>query len=91
MKDGHIATIADNLDGRPGEQAIDTSGLWLLPGMIDDQVHFRDAGMPHKADTGHETRVGGVTSFMEMPNTRLRHSIAPRWKRNTRTPGTTRR
>ena len=73
VKDGRIETIAGDLDGRSGEQVIDASGLWLLPGMIDDQVHFREPGMPYKADTLHESRAcvaGGITSFMDMPNTR---------------------
>ena len=70
---GRIETIGGTLDSRPGEQVIDASGLWLLPGMIDDQVHFREPGLTHKADTWHESRAcaaGGITSFMEMPNTR---------------------
>ncbi|MFC5526473.1 dihydroorotase [Rhodanobacter ginsengisoli] len=73
VKDGRIEAIAGDLDGRSGEQVIDASGLWLLPGMIDDQVHFREPGMPYKADTLHESRAcvaGGITSFMDMPNTR---------------------
>ena len=52
---------------------IDAGGLWLLPDMIDDQVHFREPGLAHKADTVHESRAcaaGGITSFREMPNTR---------------------
>jgi dihydroorotase len=51
---------------------IDASGLWLLPGVIDDQVHFREPGLTHKGDIASESRAaiaGGVTSFMEMPNT----------------------
>lgn len=73
VKDGRIEAIAGDLDARPGEQMIDAAGLWLLPGMIDDQVHFREPGLTHKADTWHESRAcaaGGITSFMEMPNTR---------------------
>lgn len=53
-------------------QLIDGSGKWLIPGVIDDQVHFRDPGLTHKADLYTESRAavaGGVTSFMEMPNT----------------------
>jgi dihydroorotase len=53
-------------------EVIDASGLWLLPGVIDDQVHFREPGLTHKADIHSESRAaaaGGVTSFMEMPNT----------------------
>lgn len=54
------------------DEVIDASGLWLLPGVIDDQVHFREPGLTHKADISTESRAaaaGGVTSFMEMPNT----------------------
>jgi len=51
----------------------DASGAYLLPGVIDDQVHFRDPGLTHKADMASESRAavaGGVTSFMDMPNTK---------------------
>jgi len=73
VKGGRIETIAGDLDARPGEQVIDAAGLWLLPGMIDDQVHFREPGLTHKADIAHESTAcaaGGITSYMEMPNTR---------------------
>ncbi len=53
-------------------QIIDAEGLLLLPGAIDDQVHFRDPGLTHKGDIASESRAaiaGGVTSFMDMPNT----------------------
>ena len=56
-------TDAERIDGR---------GKWLIPGVIDDQVHFRDPGLTHKGDLFTESRAavaGGVTSFMEMPNT----------------------
>lgn len=52
---------------------INAQGLWLLPGVIDDQVHFREPGLTHKADIYTESRAavaGGVTSFMDMPNTK---------------------
>ena len=51
---------------------IDASGKFLLPGIIDDQVHFREPGLTHKGDIQTESRAaiaGGITSFMEMPNT----------------------
>lgn len=54
------------------DQVIDAKGLYLLPGMIDDQVHFREPGLTHKAEIFTESRAavaGGITSFMEMPNT----------------------
>ena len=53
-------------------KTIDAQGLYLLPGIIDDQVHFRQPGATHKADIHSESRAavaGGVTSYMEMPNT----------------------
>ena len=54
------------------DETIDASGLHLLPGVIDDQVHFREPGLTHKEDFHHATRAcakGGVTTFLEMPNT----------------------
>lgn len=54
------------------DEVIDAKGMYLLPGMIDDQVHFREPGLTHKADLFSESRAavaGGITSFMEMPNT----------------------
>lgn len=51
---------------------VDAKGKWLVPGVIDDQVHFRDPGLTHKGDIQSESRsaiAGGVTSYMEMPNT----------------------
>src|SRR5688572_19765437 len=54
------------------KKKIDATGQYLLPGIIDDQVHFREPGLTHKATIYTESRAavaGGVTSFMEMPNT----------------------
>jgi dihydroorotase len=54
-------------------EVVDARGLYLMPGVIDDQVHFRDPGFTHKGDLHTESRAavaGGVTSFMEMPNTK---------------------
>ena len=54
------------------DREIDATGLDLFPGVIDDHVHFREPGMTYKADIGSESRAaaaGGVTSYMEMPNT----------------------
>ena len=51
---------------------IDASGKYLIPGLIDDQVHFREPGLTHKATIGSESRAavaGGITTFIEMPNT----------------------
>ena len=57
-------------------QVIDATGKWLIPGVIDDQVHFRDPGLTHKGDIGTESRAavaGGVTTFMDMPNEATDH------------------
>ena len=54
------------------DRIIDASGKWILPGVIDDQVHFREPGLTHKAEITTESVAavaGGITSFMEMPNT----------------------
>ena len=54
------------------DHIIDASGKWILPGVIDDQVHFREPGLTHKAEIATESVAavaGGITSFMEMPNT----------------------
>ncbi len=69
------------------DQRIDATGKWLLPGAIDDQVHFRDPGLTHKGDIGTESRAavaGGVTSFMDMPNTKPQTTTieALEWKFN---------
>ena len=51
---------------------VEARGFWLMPGCIDDQVHFREPGLTHKAEIATESAAaaaGGVTSFMEMPNT----------------------
>lgn len=66
-----VPAVAD-IEGADDAERIDARGKWLLPGVIDDQVHFRDPGLTHKADLYTESRAavaGGVTSFMEMPNT----------------------
>jgi len=70
---GRIETIGGDLGSRTSDVVIDAQGKALLPGLIDDQVHFREPGLTHKGDIGSESRAavaGGITSFMEMPNTR---------------------
>jgi dihydroorotase len=66
-----IARIDSGLSLPAGAELIDASGKFLLPGMIDDQVHFREPGMTHKGDLQTESAAaaaGGITSFMDMPN-----------------------
>ena len=66
-----IARIDADLSLPAGAKHIDAAGKFLLPGMIDDQVHFREPGMTHKGDLASESAAavaGGITSFMDMPN-----------------------
>jgi dihydroorotase len=73
IRDGRIHRIGPSLTARASDRVLDARGRWLLPGMIDDQVHFREPGLTHKADIASESRAclaGGITSYMEMPNTR---------------------
>lgn len=68
---GIIEMISSEIN-HPADHVIHAEGLHLFPGLIDDQVHFREPGLTHKADIWHESRAavaGGTTSFMEMPNT----------------------
>ena len=70
--DGRIAEIGGDLAAGTRGTIVDAAGRWLLPGMIDDQVHFREPGMEYKADMATESGAavaGGLTSFMDMPNT----------------------
>jgi len=73
IRDGRIDQIGSALQARPGEREFDAAGRLLLPGMIDDQVHFREPGLEYKGDFYTESRAavaGGVTSFFEMPNSK---------------------
>lgn len=72
IKGQYIETIGKDLSSRRADTVIDARGKHLMPGIIDDQVHFREPGLTHKATIYSEARAGvagGVTSFMEMPNT----------------------
>ena len=72
IENGRIARIAAEIRPQGDDTVIDAAGRLLLPGMIDDQVHFREPGMPHKGDMATESAAavaGGLTTFMDMPNT----------------------
>ncbi|MCB0488896.1 MAG: dihydroorotase [Cyclobacteriaceae bacterium] len=72
IKGQHIQKIGSDLQSESANEVVDASGKYLFPGAIDDQVHFREPGLTHKATIYTEARAavaGGVTSFMEMPNT----------------------
>ncbi len=71
IRNGRIEAIAAQLTTPAGATEIDAAGSYLLPGMIDDQVHFREPGFEHKGTIATESRAaiaGGITSYMEMPN-----------------------
>ncbi len=72
IKDGIIDRIDDNITNPGNCREINAEGLYLIPGVIDDQVHFREPGLTHKATIAteaHAAVAGGTTTFMEMPNT----------------------
>ena len=72
VKNGRIEKLGSSIDVAGHTNVIDGEGKFLFPGVIDDQVHFREPGLTHKATIATESRAavaGGVTSFMEMPNT----------------------
>ncbi len=72
IENGRIAQIDSNIN-RTADKEINAEGKFILPGVIDDQVHFREPGLTHKGDLYTEPKAavaGGTTSFMEMPNTK---------------------
>lgn len=72
VKDGRIAKIGANLSDLQADIHIDAKGKHLFPGIIDDQVHFREPGLTHKGEIYTEAKsgvAGGTTTYMEMPNT----------------------
>jgi dihydroorotase len=72
LQDGRIAMI-DAPASTSADEVVDAAGLHLIPGVIDDQVHFRDPGLTHKEDLATGSRAcakGGITTFLEMPNTK---------------------
>jgi dihydroorotase len=70
IKGNRIEKIASSIDIE-SKQTIDLNGKYVIPGLIDDQVHFREPGLTHKGEIATESRAGlagGVTSYFEMPN-----------------------
>ncbi len=81
-----ISCICPAGEAKAGSDAviIDATGLWLLPGVIDDHVHFREPGLTHKGDIASESAAaaaGGVTSYMEMPNTSPQTVTIDEWQK----------
>jgi dihydroorotase len=73
IRNGKIEKIASQIDTPANVKELNAEGKWILPGIIDDQVHFREPGLTHKAELFTESRAavaGGTTSYMEMPNTK---------------------
>lgn len=71
IRDGRIEAIGSGITAAAGARVIDAAGRYVLPGMIDDQVHFREPGLTHKGEIATESSAalaGGITSYMEMPN-----------------------
>ncbi|HEU4616590.1 MAG TPA: dihydroorotase [Gammaproteobacteria bacterium] len=77
VAEGDVLVAGDRIEriggalSAPGAEVVDLAGRYVLPGVIDDQVHFREPGFPHKATIASESRAaicGGVTSFLDMPN-----------------------
>ncbi|MBT8100592.1 MAG: dihydroorotase [Gammaproteobacteria bacterium] len=75
-----IEKIASGISAANGTQVIDAAGAYLMPGMIDDQVHFREPGLTNKGDLATESAAaaaGGITSFMDMPNVNPQTTTRP--------------
>jgi dihydroorotase len=82
-----IAKIAGSITADAAMRVIDADGRFLMPGMIDDQVHFREPGLTHKGDLASESAAavaGGITSFLDMPNvnpqTVTREALAAKYR-----------
>lgn len=72
IEDRFIKEIGESISAKPDFKIVDAEGNYLIPGAIDDQVHFREPGLTHKGTIESESRAavaGGVTSFIEQPNT----------------------
>ena len=72
IKNGRIDKIDNSISAKVNVNTIDAAGAYLIPGVIDSQVHFREPGMTQKADISSESKAaiaGGVTSYIEQPNT----------------------
>ncbi|WP_407484045.1 dihydroorotase [Elizabethkingia meningoseptica] len=72
IENDSISRISENIPENEADRVIDAFGKYVLPGVIDDQVHFREPGLTHKGDIASESRAavaGGITSFIDQPNT----------------------
>jgi dihydroorotase len=90
IRNGRIERVGGSIAAPAGSVIHDARGKWLLPGMIDDQVHFREPGLTHKGDLASESSAavaGGITSVFDMPNTipntTTRQELAAKYERAT--------
>jgi len=82
-----IEQIASKIEVGPDVEVIEASGKYIIPGLIDDQVHFREPGLTHKACIHTESKAalaGGITSFLEMPNTKPQTITKVEWETKNR-------
>ena len=85
-----IAVIGSNIKVEDEVEIYDAEGYHVLPGIIDDQVHFREPGLTHKGTIATESKAaiaGGITSFIEMPNTFPQTTTIEEWERKTKLAG----
>ena len=72
IEEGKITSVSESIAIQDNDKVINAEGKWVLPGVIDDQVHFREPGLTHKGNIATESKAaiaGGVTTFIEQPNT----------------------
>ena len=83
IEGNRIAKIESDMEVSETTEVFDASGKYILPGLIDDQVHFREPGLTHKATIETESKAalaGGITSFLEMPNTSPQTTTLEQWE-----------
>lgn len=87
VENGRIAKIDTSIGPKNANvKVIDAEGKFLIPGVIDDQVHFREPGLTHKGDIASESAAavaGGITSYMEQPNTKPAATTIEELEKNT--------
>lgn len=92
IKGNRIERIAESLSNFESDATFDAQGKHLLPGLIDDQVHFREPGLTHKANIASESKAaiaGGITSFFEMPNTQPQTTTIEAWEEKNKIAAST--
>ena len=77
-----IVKIGKRIEASANARVYDANGKYIIPGLIDDQVHFREPGLTHKGTIETESKAalaGGITSFLEMPNTQPQTTTLSEW------------